>query len=123
MKKLWILALSTMALAYGGEVLSPAQFQKMMRENRGKLLDVRTPREYSEGHLPNAVNLDYYNKNFKSELAKLPKDKVYYVYCRSGGRSGKTVAMLKAAGFENVYDLQGGITKWIADGMPVSTRQ
>lgn len=74
------------------------------------LLDVRTPSEYAEGHLKSAINIDFYNATFTDEIAKLDKSKTYFVYCRSGNRSGKAVAQMRKAGFEHLYDLDGGTT-------------
>lgn len=73
------------------------------------LLDVRTPSEFASGHIADAVMIDYENQSFESELQKLDTSKVYFVYCRSGNRSGKSIAIMKAHGFKNIYELQGGI--------------
>ncbi len=71
------------------------------------ILDVRTPGEYQNGHLPAALLLDFDSKDFKQNLFKLDKDKTYRVYCQSGYRSAKAVETMKAAGFKNVEDLGG----------------
>lgn len=73
------------------------------------LLDVRTPAEFALGHLDGAINIDFENPNFTSEIQKLDKKKPYFLYCRSGNRSGQATAILKREGFEKVYDLQGGV--------------
>jgi phage shock protein E len=65
------------------------------------VIDVRTPAEYSEGHLDGAVNIDVQDANFGTILSQLPTDGEYVVYCRSGNRSAK------AAGFTNVVDAGG----------------
>jgi len=77
-----------------------------------QLVDVRTPKEYTSGHLRNAINIDYYDSNFAVDMAKLDKNKTLYIYCRSGGRSGSAAKKLKDMGFTKVYDLKGGIIKW-----------
>ena len=71
------------------------------------ILDVRTPKEFSEGHLPQAVNVDFLNPNFKSEIAKLDKADTYKIYCRSGRRSGQAVIVMKDLGFKNLENLGG----------------
>lgn len=77
------------------------------------ILDVRTPREVEEGYIPNASNIDIYlGQQFLSELNKLDKSKNYYVYCRSGNRSRQACAVMKNIGFENAYNLEGGIIAW-----------
>lgn len=91
--------------------VSPAEFAKLYSEkkNEAVLLDVRTPGEFAQGHYVGAQNLDFYSPNFKSELSKLPKDTTYFIYCRSGNRSGQTLQLMKQLGFKKVYNLQGGI--------------
>jgi rhodanese-related sulfurtransferase len=80
------------------------------------ILDVRTEDEYNEGIIPNAINIDFYKgQDFISELEKLDKNKNYFVYCRSGARSGKTCEMMNELGFENAYNLAGGILGWDGD--------
>ena len=71
------------------------------------VIDVRTPAEYSEGHLDGAVNIDVQDANFDTILSQLPTDGDYVVYCRSGNRSAKAVEKMKAAGFTNVIDAGG----------------
>jgi rhodanese-related sulfurtransferase len=89
--------------------------QKRNGDSDFVILDVRTPDEYASGHIEGAINIDFYENSFKDELDQLDKRVTYLIYCRTGGRSGKTLAMMKGIGFRNVYDLQGGITKWRRD--------
>ena len=63
------------------------EFKKIVDANEGVLLDVRTPEEFNESHIAGAINIDFRNENFKTELEKLDKTKTYEVYCRSGKRS------------------------------------
>ena len=91
-------------------VISPEEFNENMGDIQ--LVDVRTPKEFSEGHLKNAVNIDFFDASFMEDMGKLDKNKELYIYCRSGNRSGKASKKLKAAGFTKVYDLEGGIIKW-----------
>ena len=77
------------------------------------MLDVRTPEEVEEGYIPNATNIDIYlGQEFVAELEKLDKTKNYYVYCRSGQRSGQACAIMNKLGFENAYNLVGGFMNW-----------
>lgn len=71
------------------------------------VIDVRTPAEYSEGHLEGAVNIDVQDANFGTILSQLPTDGDYVVYCRSGNRSAQAVEIMKASGFTNVMDAGG----------------
>lgn len=80
------------------------------------ILDVRTPEEFSRGHLENAVNINYYANNFQKDLAKLDKTKTYLIYCLSGSRSGKALNSMKQLGFARVYNISGGILQWQKEG-------
>lgn len=73
------------------------------------LLDVRTPEEFSVGHIQSAINIDFQNQSFLSDIKNLDNSKTYFVYCRSGNRSGKAISIMKENGFKNIYELQGGI--------------
>jgi thioredoxin len=81
-------------------------------------VDVRTPGEFSKGHLVNAQNIDYNGDNFKQEISKVDKTKPVYVYCLSGGRSGNAAREMRAMGYKEVYELDGGILKWRAANLP-----
>ena len=83
------------------------------------LIDVRTPQEYEQGHLENAVNINIADKSFAEEVGKLDRSEAVYVYCKVGGRSARAASMLKEMGFEEVYDLEGGISNWERSGMKV----
>lgn len=95
------------------ETISPDLFEKGIHNTAGaQLLDVRTPSEFAGGHLKNALNLNYNDAGFEAEVGKLDKSKPVYVYCLSGGRSGRAASMLHDMGFTEVYNLDGGILKW-----------
>lgn len=91
------------------------------REAEGKVivLDVRTPAEYSTGHLKDAKNIDFRSELFKAELSKLDRDKPYLVHCRSGGRSGASLDVFKELGFKRLFHLDGGMLGWEEAGYPV----
>jgi len=85
-----------------------------------QLIDVRTPKEYNDGHIKDAVNINFYDDDFITQMSKLDKGKEIYIYCRSGGRSGRAAKKLKAAGFTKVYDLQGGFINWNKNNLEVT---
>lgn len=88
--------------------ISPEDFKQKLEKNRGVIIDVRTQGEYAEGHLKEADQQhDYLNGDFQKQLGSLDKDKTYYLYCRSGNRSGKAARIMKMQGFENVYNVGG----------------
>ncbi len=96
----------------GYQTVEASQAEQLVTSKKVSVLDVRTPREYSQGHLPNAVNIDYLNSDFEKQLEALDKDKKYLVYCRSGQRSSEAVEVMKKKGFRNVTNMLGGITAW-----------
>ena len=102
------------------EVLEPQTFiERVKADTSAIILDVRQPEEFAEGHLAQAINLDWLNQTvFINGLAKLNKQKTYYVYCRSGRRSQAAAGKLKAEGFQ-VVDLKGGYLHWVELGLPV----
>jgi rhodanese-related sulfurtransferase len=84
------------------------------------VLDVRTPEEFAEGHLDGALLVDFYDADFSAQLAALDPDVPYLVYCRSGNRSGQTLAIMDELGFESAVDVDGGIVAWAGAGLPIS---
>lgn len=77
-----------------------------------QVVDVRSPKEFEASHIANAQNIDFRSPTFEVDINKLDKTKPVILYCKSGGRSAKCAKQLKDAGFEKVYDLEGGISKW-----------
>jgi phage shock protein E len=104
-------------------VVSPADAAATIADAPDDLviLDVRTPEEFSEGHIDGAVMLDFYRDDFADELAKLDPDVPYVLYCRSGNRSGQALAMMDALGFTEVDDVEGGVINWQTSGLPLVT--
>ena len=98
--------------------LDVKNFNNAILANVGTLIDIRTPKEYEEYHIPGAINIDYKNDNFKNEFAKLNKDMPVLIYCRSGGRSERATKMLDKLGYK-VYNLDKGILKWKDKGMKI----
>jgi phage shock protein E len=82
------------------------------------VLDVRTQDEYDEGALPGAVLVDFYGDDFTEQIQAMERDVPYLVYCRSGGRSGKTAQLMGQLGFSDVTDVDGGMLAWADAGLP-----
>ena len=68
------------------------------------LIDVRTPAEHADGHLDGSLNIDVSAPDFRDQVAQLPKDDAYLVYCRSGNRSAQAAAIMAEMGFGDVVD-------------------
>lgn len=86
------------------------------------ILDVRTPKEFSKGHIEGAVNLDFYSQDFQEQLAKKDKEKKYLVCCGSGVRGVKTLAIMEKLGYIQIYHILGGITMWKALDLPLTEK-
>ena len=76
------------------------------------ILDVRTPEEYSSGHLKDAQLANYRSADFKQQVEKLDHNKPVFVYCAAGVRSHAAAEVLTGLGFTQVYDLDGGMNAW-----------
>jgi rhodanese-related sulfurtransferase len=85
-----------------------SQYEK---DQNAKLLDVRTPSEYNDFHIQDAFNIDILAPDFTNKLGQLDTSCSYYVYCRSGNRSGQACQLMNQLGFK-VYNLDGGISTW-----------
>jgi rhodanese-related sulfurtransferase len=91
------------------------EFNKGMNAKDAVILDVRSAGEFQSGKLKGARNIDIMSSNFKSQVQNLPKDKKYYIYCRSGNRSGQACEIMSEMGFEHTYNMAGGIMSWPYD--------
>ena len=101
------------------EKLDCDKFENGLDLTKVQLIDVRTPAEFSNGHISEATNINYNDPNFEQKIAELDKSKAVYVYCASGNRSGRAASYLQSQGFKEVYDLKGGISQWGAEGKEI----
>ena len=76
------------------------------------ILDVRSPEEYSQGSLPNAINIDVRAADFNNRLDAMDQSKPYLVHCQSGKRSMTASEIMTKSGFKNVTNLDGGYAAW-----------
>ena len=105
----------------GIKLVTPSEMEKILELEDVQLVDVRTPEEYKEGYIKNAQNIDFMSPTFDEDINKLDKTKPVILYCKSGKRSAKCSKKLLEAGFEQIYDLEGGITEWQYKGKDVIT--
>lgn len=94
------------------------EFVQLSEQNKAVILDVRTPSEYSEGHIPDALNIDYLDEGFEREISLLDTSVTYLVYCRSGSRSYNACSKMNEVGFKHIYNLKNGFLGW--DGEKVN---
>jgi rhodanese-related sulfurtransferase len=100
--------------------LNPVEFKTALEKEKGILIDVRTPEEYIQGHIPGSATINFYDDSFKAKLNSIQKDETLFIYCAAGGRSSKAAAMSLELGFAKVYNLSGGIGAWEEQGLEIS---
>ena len=126
MKKILPLLCSALALSACGSASSELSFQQismdaaitqMAEEDNFILLDVRTPEEFADGHIPGAINIP--NESIgENDITELPdKEQRIYVYCRSGNRSKQASQKLADMGYTNIFEF-GGINDWTGETYP-----
>lgn len=119
MKKLLIYSVLFLSL-YGcaqeravKKLIQPKELSALIEKGEIQLADVRTQREYDRGSIKGAILIDFYKDDFLQKMTEtFDKKKPVYVYCAKGGRSNKASLLLIKNGFQKVYDLDGGYSKW-----------
>jgi len=97
-------------------ILDAAAFEAGIQNEKGLLMDVRTPDEFASGAIDGAVNYNFRAADFKEKVSQLDKKQSIFVYCLSGGRSGEAAKWMRTIGFERVYELKGGTLAWTKAG-------
>ena len=95
------------------------EFAKLRATGTNVVLDVRTREEWEQGHLPDAILIDFIEPDFEEKIAKLDPDKTYLVVCASGGRSARACKKMEALKFKELYNVKGGMNAWEKAGKPV----
>lgn len=94
--------------------------EQLANDDNAVVLDVRTDAEVADGIIENAIHLDIYmGQGFIDEVEKLDKNKSYYIYCRSGNRSGQACSIMEELGFEKTYNLEGGMLEWTGETVDI----
>ena len=105
--------------------ISVQQAYRLIQEMKGngafRIIDCRSPREFAQSRIENAINMDISNDKFLSAYDGLARENVYLLYCRSGNKSSIVMKHMKEKGFQRVYDMSGGIVQWTRQGYPVVT--
>lgn len=101
------------------QLVSPKVFHERLQKGGVFLIDVRTPGEFKKGHLKGARLLDIFSNDFEKEINKLDRKATYMVYCGIGGRSGECIELMQKKGFTSIYDLDGGIKRWLNEGFGI----
>jgi rhodanese-related sulfurtransferase len=96
--------------------VSAHQAQEILKIDDIIILDIRTPGEYNNSRINGAININFYDTSFAENLQKLDKNKTYFVYCRSGNRTGQSMRLFSSLGFKDIYHLNRGIVDWTGSG-------
>ena len=100
-------------------MVDPAGAEAILAAGGVEIIDVRTPEEFAEGHLPGADLIDISAPDFVDRIEALDRSATYFVYCRSDNRSGQATALMADLGFDSIYELEGGTVAWLASGRPL----
>lgn len=122
LKHLYFIVISFIAFSCNSQTavqtIDVTSYSKKIKETpNAQILDVRTPEEYTSGHIENSDNVNWLSESFVARTDKYDKTKPVFVYCKSGGRSIKASNKLAELGFTTVYNLDGGMLKWEAAGL------
>lgn len=115
----WILSLLSFS-AYSSNISNISQQE--LREANTKsvvIVDVRTPQEFQQGHVPNAINVPLSEIIENPAILKSSKEKAIVLYCRSGYRAGKAAEALQKEGHQNLRHLEGHMQSWSDTGLSV----
>jgi rhodanese-related sulfurtransferase len=108
------------------KIIDPVSFKKeISATSNAQILDVRTPEEFTVEHLQNAENVNWHSSDFSTNVTKYDKSKPVFLYCRSGKRSHLAAEKLVELGFTTIFEMEGGIINWVAEGLskPVEKKQ
>ena len=99
--------------------VDPARAAALLENRNVIVLDIRTPGEFSKGHLHGATNIDFTARDFANRVAALDRDQTYLLYCAIGGRSARCLAIFEKLQFKSILHLEDGIKAWQSAGQPV----
>ena len=106
------------------DILPNIAFKNIMdSDSKIILIDVRSKQELDDIMINGVVNYDFNSDEFENSVLGLDIDKTYYVICRSGRRSGITTELMLENGFKNVFNIKGGMIKWIDSNLKLSIKK
>jgi phage shock protein E len=115
------LAIACQAVAAGPAAIEPRALMERIAwaDQALVVLDVRTPAEYADGHVPGAINIPH--TELAARIAELAaaREKDIVVYCRTGVRAEEALGVLGKSGFKRLYHLQGDYTRWFDEQRPI----
>ena len=111
-------ALAWPSLTRGKHSLSTLQAIQLLNKSKVSIVDVRKSDEFSAGHLRDSKNIPI--DDLDKRVGELDKSHPVLVVCQSGVRASRAAAEFRRVGFSEVYILDGGITEWRSQGLPVA---
>ncbi len=93
-------------------ILEKEVFASAIKKSGAVLVDVRTPAEFEQGHIEDAININFFGPEFKYQLLDLNRKKKYYLYCKNETRSYRAMKFMEDNEFKEVYILKGGYQDW-----------
>lgn len=90
--------------------LSVDEALRLWQDKQAVIIDVRTPAEYKDGHIPGVANIPL--DELEKRSGEIPKDRKVVLICRTGNRSAQGTKLLRNLGFGNVYNSTGGMSTW-----------
>jgi len=103
----------------GGKSVSAQELVNMVNKDGAVVIDVRDEKEFREGHIVHAINIPHVNFSNRIRELETYKQKPLVVACKMGQHSGSIGTQLRKAGFSDVARLQGGVTEWRNQNLPV----
>jgi len=118
----WLFFLSPGIAAADEHALAPLDAQKLIEENRENakfvIIDLRTQREFDEGHIEGARQMHFYATNFMRVMSQIDRESTLLLYCQKGRQSPLAFRALQRLRFAQIFILDGGIEEWINAGLP-----
>ena len=122
---LFLALFAILAMLIGGEIrqrvsgiaeVAPGEATRLLNHDNAIMIDMRNDKDYRAGHIVNSLHAP----DSKSIKLEKYRDRPLIVYCRSGNRSAAYCSNLRKQGFENVYNLKGGVLAWERAELPLS---
>ena len=101
--------------------LDKDQFAKEMKRSGSVLIDVRMPQEFEQGHIEGAININFFDPQFKYKLLELDREKSYYLYDKKESKAFRAMDFMEDNGFTKVRMLKGGYEEWSTVHAPQDT--
>lgn len=103
----------------GGKKITPQDLVSLTNQDAAKLIDLRSPNEFADGHITGSINIPYPDIEDRLHEIKLQEGKSLVLICDSGSQSANAGEVLNKSGYQNTVILSGGIGAWKLDNLPL----